>query len=57
MWADRILHSNIATQLLRDGHADQARLEAIADVWRTWPQDPDGWLTLVHGEVLLNVGP
>ncbi len=57
MWAERMLHSDIATQLLRDGHADQARLEAIADGWLNWAADPDGCLTLVHGEVLLDVGP
>ena len=55
MWADRILHSDLAAQLLRDGHADSARLEAIAAAWRTWAADPDGWLTIVHGEVLVDV--
>lgn len=52
MWADRILTSDLTAQLLRDGDAEQALLEAISDAWRRWAADPDGWLAVVHGEIL-----
>jgi 2-polyprenyl-3-methyl-5-hydroxy-6-metoxy-1,4-benzoquinol methylase len=52
MWAERILHSDLARQLVRDGLADTARLEAIAAAWRAWAADPDGWLVIVHAEIL-----
>jgi SAM-dependent methyltransferase len=55
MWADRILQSAIATQLLSDGFAEQADLERISAAWRTWVSEPDGWLSLVHGEILCRV--
>ncbi len=52
MWAERILHSELARQLVRDGLADTARLAAVASAWRAWAADPDGWLVLVHAEIL-----
>ncbi len=55
MWADRITASAIADQLLGDGLATADELRSVAESWRNWADDPDGWLTLVHGEVLVRV--
>jgi 2-polyprenyl-3-methyl-5-hydroxy-6-metoxy-1,4-benzoquinol methylase len=52
MWADRILHSDLARQLVRDGAADQDKLQAISHAWRDWAEHPDGWTSLLHGEIL-----
>jgi hypothetical protein len=52
MWTDRILDSAFATQLLDEGRATQDDLQAISDAWRTWTDDPDAWITLLHGEIL-----
>lgn len=52
MWADRILHSRIAQDLLRLGLAGAAQLEEIAAAWREWAASPDGWLSIPHGEIL-----
>lgn len=52
MWAERILTSAIATQALESGFATQADLQEISDAWRTWTDSPDGWVTLLHGEIL-----
>jgi SAM-dependent methyltransferase len=51
-WAERIRHSDLAAQLVRSGAATPADLERIAAGWRRWAQDPDGWLTIPHGEIL-----
>ena len=53
MWADRITGSAITDQLLSSGLASRADLEAIAAAWRQWAADPDGWLSLLHGELLI----
>lgn len=53
MWADRILTSAIATQLLDAGWASREDLEGISAAWRTWAADPDGWLIVPHGELLI----
>ena len=55
MWADRILHSAIAEQLLGSGAADQAKLQAISQAWRDWADHPDGWLALLHSQILCRV--
>lgn len=55
MWADRIAGSAIAEQLLRSGLATVNELEAVADAWRNWAAEPDGWLSLLHGEILIRV--
>ncbi|AGL15341.1 class I SAM-dependent methyltransferase [Actinoplanes sp. N902-109] len=53
LWADRTLKSDMARQSLASGAADQATLERIAQGWRTWAAEPDGWMSLLHGELLL----
>ncbi len=52
MWADRILHSSVARQLLDAELATPAELADIADAWRSWAAAPDGWLAIPHGEIL-----
>lgn len=52
MWADRILDSAIATQILRSGLATADELVEISDAWRAWAADPDGWFSVLHGEIL-----
>ena len=52
MWADRILHSDVGRELLASGLATAAQLEEIAAAWRDWASEPDGWLSIPHGEIL-----
>jgi len=52
MWADRILHSRVARDLLDSGLATIAQLEEISAAWRAWAAAPDGWLAIPHGEIL-----
>ena len=55
LWADRATKSTFAEQALAHGLADQAALERIADAWRRWSAEPDGWLAILHGEILCRV--
>lgn len=55
MWADRVSDSALAEQALRDGYATRNDLRRLADGWRRWAADPDGWLVLLHGEILCRV--
>ena len=52
MWADRILHSAMATQALAAGFATAGDLQAISDGWLAWAAAPDGWMTIPHGEIV-----
>jgi ubiquinone/menaquinone biosynthesis C-methylase UbiE len=52
MWANRILHSGVARELLDLGLATTAQLEEISAAWRAWAAAPDGWLSIPHGEIL-----
>ena len=52
LWADRILHSSLATQAKEYGLADEAGLADIADAFETWASEPDGVFVIVHVEVL-----
>jgi len=52
LWADRVLKSEMATTALRTGAATQEDLQRISDGWRRWADHPDGWLSLLHGELL-----
>ena len=55
MWADRILESAMAAQVLRDGLADEAALQRIRTGWQEWAADADGWMSILHGEILCRV--
>jgi len=52
MWADRILQSAMATQALESGFATQSDLEALSAAWREWAAAPDGFFSILHGEIL-----
>ena len=52
LWADRMLHSRVA-QLARSRHGrSETELRTIADAWRRWAGDLDGWFVVPHGELL-----
>lgn len=52
MWAERILTSDLTDQLLSTGAATEADLHGIARAWTEWAGDEDGWMSLLHGEIL-----
>ena len=52
MWAERVLASDFARQAVDQHLADPVDLEEIADAWRAWGGEPDGWFAVLHGEVL-----
>ncbi len=56
LWADRVAHSRFAEQALSSGLARRDDLERIADGWRAWASAPDGWMSILHGEVLARPG-
>jgi SAM-dependent methyltransferase len=55
MWAERVTSSALSEQLVRDGHAEAAELGDVADAWRTWASDRDGWISIPHGEMIIRV--
>jgi hypothetical protein len=55
MWADRIRESALAAQLLDSGLAMPADLELVRDAWLAFADDDAGWLSLLHGEILVRV--
>jgi SAM-dependent methyltransferase len=52
MWADRIVESALARQLVESGMATTAELTEISSAWREWAAAPNGWLAIPHGEIL-----
>ena len=53
MWADRIVGSALAEQLVHEERATRDELEEISAAWRAWARDPDGWFSVHHGEILV----
>ena len=53
MWADRIVSSALADQLLTTGASSAEELTDLAAGWQTWAADPDGWIAIPHGEILI----
>jgi ubiquinone/menaquinone biosynthesis C-methylase UbiE len=54
-WAGRATASAFAEQALAYGLADRAELEEIAAAWLRWASADDGWLGMLHGELLIRV--
>lgn len=55
MWADRIVESALATQLIDEGRATADDLQKISAGWRTWAESADGWFSVLHGELICRV--
>jgi SAM-dependent methyltransferase len=52
LWADRVTASAFAEGAIERGVSDAAELGRIADAWRAWAAEPDGWFSVLHGEVV-----
>lgn len=52
MWAERILRSDLAQQVMDAGMATPDDLRRISDGWHAWAAAPDAWLTILHGEII-----
>jgi 2-polyprenyl-3-methyl-5-hydroxy-6-metoxy-1,4-benzoquinol methylase len=55
MWADRIVQSALAAQLISTGLSDADELAAISAAWHRWVADPNGWTAILHGEIIITV--
>lgn len=53
MWADRIVSSALAKQLVREEYATRDELDQISSGWRRWANEPAGWFSIQHGELLI----
>ncbi|WP_405011766.1 class I SAM-dependent methyltransferase [Kitasatospora sp. NBC_01539] len=51
-WAERTERSATAATAVAEGLATAEELAAVADGWRRWAADPDGWFAVLHGELL-----
>jgi ubiquinone/menaquinone biosynthesis C-methylase UbiE len=54
-WAGRATASSFAEQAVAYGLASPAELGEIAAAWRRWRDADDGWLGMLHGELLIRV--
>lgn len=52
LWADRTVASSYAERATGGGHATEGRLREIAEAWREWGRQEDGWFAVPHGEIL-----
>ena len=52
LWAARVLESEFATLALSTGSATGADLRRISEGWQAWAAADDGWLSIVHAEIL-----
>ena len=54
-WAGRATASSFAEQAVAYGLATPADLAEIAEAWRQWAGADDGWLGMLHGELLIRI--
>ncbi|QCR19072.1 methyltransferase domain-containing protein [Agrococcus sp. SGAir0287] len=51
-WAERALASSFASGTDAHGLATHEDRVAIADAWKAWAADPDGWMAMIHGWIV-----
>jgi SAM-dependent methyltransferase len=54
-WAGRATASSFAEQAVAYGLATTAELDEIAAAWLRWRDADDGWLGMLHGELLIRI--
>jgi 2-polyprenyl-3-methyl-5-hydroxy-6-metoxy-1,4-benzoquinol methylase len=54
-WAGRATASAFAEQAVSYGLATADELQQLADAWLAWAAADDGWLGMLHGELLIRV--
>jgi SAM-dependent methyltransferase len=52
MWAERVLNSDMARTALETEAATRQDLQRISNAWRTWAADRDGWISILHAELI-----
>jgi 2-polyprenyl-3-methyl-5-hydroxy-6-metoxy-1,4-benzoquinol methylase len=52
LWADRIVSSAMAGHALASAAATPDELAAIAAGWRAWAAADDGWMSVLHGQIV-----
>jgi ubiquinone/menaquinone biosynthesis C-methylase UbiE len=55
LWADRTVASSFARLATEGGHSTMEELEHIAQTWRRWGEQKDGWFAVLCGEILCRV--
>lgn len=55
MWADRILKSSFLDSVVNNQIATKDDLERYSKAWVNWKEDEDGWLSMIHSEVICRV--
>lgn len=54
-WAGRATASAFAEQALASGAASPEQLQEVAAAWLRWAAAEDGWVALLHGELLVRM--
>ncbi len=52
LWAERVTHSAFAEQALVRGFAERTELSGLAEGWRHWSRQGDGWFAVLNAEIL-----
>lgn len=52
LWADRVDHTALTSRILDHGLATREELDQIVAAWRRWADSPDGWFSVLHGEII-----
>ena len=54
-WAERTVSSSLAKSAVKGGLATKDELVRLSEAWRQWTAEEDGWVGLLHGEILYRV--
>jgi SAM-dependent methyltransferase len=52
LWAERTTATALGERAVELGVASRRELDEIAEAWRAWGDDDDGWFLVPHGEVV-----
>ena len=48
-------NAHTSEQLVESGRATRDEVDEIVAAWHSWSEAPDGWFSVLHGEVLARV--
>lgn len=55
IWTERLTESGFVESAVGGGYCEREELEGLAQAWKEWGKEEDGWFCVLHGDIVCKV--